>query len=120
MIGAKDVRTVKEVIRSDGLWRFACGDVFLLVFLRLWHWNLEFLTEHKENVKNHVNEENSLPNWSKICPFDWQSFDLSWCTLKTDWWSANSKELCLDNIWIIYQAEFQAQNLEWYELKFFW
>ena len=28
VIEAKEVRTVKEVIRSDGLWRFACGDVF--------------------------------------------------------------------------------------------
>ena len=27
VIEAKEVRTVKEVIRSDGLWRFACGDV---------------------------------------------------------------------------------------------
>ena len=28
VIKAKEVKTVKEVIRSDGLWRFACGDVF--------------------------------------------------------------------------------------------
>ena len=28
VIKAKEVRIVKEVIRSDGLWRFACGDVF--------------------------------------------------------------------------------------------
>ena len=28
-IKAKEVRIVKEVMRSDGLWRFACGDVFV-------------------------------------------------------------------------------------------
>ena len=28
VIEAKEVRTVKEVIRSDGLWCFACGDVW--------------------------------------------------------------------------------------------
>ena len=28
VIKAKEVKKVKEVIKSDGLWRFACGDVF--------------------------------------------------------------------------------------------
>ena len=26
---SQKVRKVKEVMRSDGLWRFACGDVFM-------------------------------------------------------------------------------------------
>ena len=34
-IEAKEVRTVKEVIRSDGLWCFACGDFFLFQ-LHVW------------------------------------------------------------------------------------
>ena len=33
VIEAKEVRTVKEVIRSDGLWRFVCGDVL--------YWSME-------------------------------------------------------------------------------
>ena len=28
VIEAKEVKTVKEVIRSDGLWRLACGNVY--------------------------------------------------------------------------------------------
>ena len=34
VIEAKEVRTVKEVVRSDDLWRFACCDVhFIYIFL---------------------------------------------------------------------------------------
>ena len=33
MIEAKEVRKVKEVIRSDGLWRFACGDVCVCMWM---------------------------------------------------------------------------------------
>ena len=31
VIKAKEVKIVKEVIRSDGLWRFACFDVYILL-----------------------------------------------------------------------------------------
>ena len=50
VIEAKEVRPVQEVMRSDGLWRFACGDVFSRNFLVLEFWIFEVnITEFHNN-----------------------------------------------------------------------